>query len=205
MKRDLNLIPRAETESSLNKYILPVVLIVVLYAATAYLAITIPQQRLQAKEDEYASLQQKVIELEPVEIQYQQLRAQLAEIEAKKRTIEQTKHSETDPSNILVFIEQACPEDILLDEVNISEDGVVILGTSLSDSLIAEFMVNLRAVELFYGSNITSIIPQEPDFDIEQLAAAAGVELPEIREFQLTLSYMPAIVAAEGELEGGES
>jgi Tfp pilus assembly protein PilN len=203
VKRDLNLIPRTESESSVNKFILPVVLIVVLYAATAYLAITIPQQRLQAKEGEYSNIQEKVVALEPVEAQYQQLRAQLAEVEAKKQTIEQTKHSDSDAKNILSLIEQSCPEDVLITDINISSDGVTITGTSVNDTLVAEFMVNLRAIELFYATNISSIVPQDVEFEATQQALVEGVEITEIRQFQLALAYT-SITSSEETSEEGE-
>ncbi len=205
MKRDLNLIPRTRTESSLNKYILPVLLIIVLYASTAYLAITIPQNRLLDKENEYSAIQAKVLELEHVEVEYQQLRAQLAEVEAKKKTVEQTKHSDTDPINVLNLIEQACPKDVILNEINASSNGVVLYGMAASDSLIAEFTVNLRAIELFYDTNITSITQKDVDFSISQLATTSGIDLPDIRQFQLTLAFMPQIATEDGELEGGQN
>ena len=203
MKKDLNLIPRAQSQSSVNKYILPVVLIVVLYAATAYLAITIPQQRLQAKEDSYAALKQKIADLAYVEAEYLELRQKLAEVEAKKQTILQTMHSEKDSINILSLVEQACPEDVLLTNVIIASDGVFIIGESETDSLVAEFMVNLRAMDLFSGSNITRVEPAAADFSAMQQALAEGRELPELRKFQLSLAY--ALEEPVDESNGGES
>ena len=202
MKRDLNLIPRAETKSSVNKYILPVLLIVVLYAATAYLAITIPQQRLQTKEDEYSTLLQQVADLEYVEVEYQLLRQQLAEVEAKKQTILLTKHSDRDAIYLLSVIEQACPEDIVLGGVFISPDGLSISGSAANDTLIAEFMVNLRAVEFFTNSNIARVDPGEVDFAQVQQALTDGTELPETRQFQLSLAFSASQILDENQAEG---
>ena len=201
MKRDLNLIPRAEAQSSVNKYVLPIVLVVVLYAATAYLAITIPQQRLQAKEDSYAVLKQKITDLEHVEAEYQLLRQKLAEVEAKKQTILQTMHSDSDSINILSFVEQACPEEILLTKIIINSDGIIIIGKSENDVLVAEFMVNLRSMEMFEYTNISSVEPSEPDFFDIQEALNEDTELPELRKFQLSLT-LAAETAEEG--TGGE-
>ncbi len=189
MKRDLNLIPKAESQSSINKFFLPVLLIVVLYAATAYLAITIPKQRLQVKEDEYALLQQKVAELEYVESEYQLLREQLSEIESKKQTVLRTMHSDNDSINLLNIVEQACPEEILLTDMIITSDGLTIEGTAQNDSLVAQFIVNLRANELFSNSNISLTEPAEPNFADMQEALSTGAELPIIRRFQLALTY----------------
>ena len=201
MKRDLNLIPRAETKSSVNKYILPVLLILVLYAATAYLAITIPQQRLQTKEDEYSTLLQQVADLEYVEVEYQLLRQQLAEVEAKKQTILLTKHSDRDAIHLLSIIEQACPEDIVLGSVFISPDGISISGSAQNDTLIAEFMVNLRAVEFFTNSNIARVDPAEADFAQVQQALSEGTELPETRQFQLSLAFSASQILDETQSE----
>jgi Tfp pilus assembly protein PilN len=189
VKRDLNLIPRAEAQSSANKYILPIVLIVVLYAATAYLAITIPRQRLQAKEDSYAVLKQKIADLAYVEAEYLELRQKLAEVEAKKQTILQTMHSEKDSINILSLVEQACPEEIVLTDVVITPKGIIIVGNSQNDVLVAEFMVNLRAMELFAASNISRVEPADTDYFDVQEALAGGYELPELRKFRLVLTY----------------
>lgn len=189
MKRDLNLIPKAENQSSVNKFILPVLLMVVLYAATAYLAITIPNQQLQEKENEYAVLQQKVDSLQYVESEYQQIRSQLSEIESKKQTILRTEHSDKDPINLLAIIEQACPEDITLTNISITTDGITINGTSSTDSLIAEFMVNLRANELFSNSNISLVEPSDASFAQIQESLSNGTEIPEMRKFQLALTY----------------
>ena len=204
MKRDLNLIPRADTQSTVNRYVLPIILIIVLYAATAYLAITIPQQRLQAKEDEYSTLHQKVMELEPVEAEYQLLRQRLAEIEAKKQTILRTKHSNKDALNVLALIEGACPEDIVISELSITSDGIMIAGTSENDSLVAEFMVNLRAIELFSNSNISKVEPATIDFAQVQQSLAEGTEIIPLRQFQLALAYSAAEILGEDETEAGE-
>jgi Tfp pilus assembly protein PilN len=196
VKRDLNLIPRADTKSSANKYILPILLILVLYAATAYLAITIPQQRLQTKEDEYSVLLQEVLALQDVEVEYQALRAQLAETEAKKQTIAETAASEKDASNILMLIEEACPEDVLITAAYLTESGITLAGTASSDSLIAEFMVNLRAIELFSYTSISQVTSIESSFADSQEAAAEGTDIPETRQFELALAYTAAITGA---------
>jgi len=204
VKRDLNLIPRAESQNSANKYVLPIVLIVVLYAATAYLAITIPQQRLQAKENEHSVLAQKVAGLEYIESEYQLLRLRLGEVEAKKQTILRTKHSDKDAINLLSLVEIACPEEILLTDIIVTTDGITIMGTSQNDALVAEFMVNLRAIELFVNSNIARVDPSGIDFAKVQEALAEGTEVPVMRQFQLALAYSAHDIIEDAQATAGE-
>ena len=201
MKKDLNLVPKTEGASGASKFLLPVILLVVLYAATAYLAISIPAQRLQAREDESANLQQKITELEYVEVEYQAIRAQLQEIEAKKQTIRLTTSTERASTYVFELIEEACPVDILLTHVVMAEDGVVITGKTSSDVLIAEFDVNLRALPIFQLTNISSIEPQDVSYDVIQQAIIDGVDTPKVRVFTLSLAYTDIL---EYDTEEGE-
>ncbi len=189
MKRDLNLVPKSDSPPIITKYVLPIMLFVILYLSAIYMAWSIPSERLHTKKAEDAAIYLKVDELAYVEIEYQELRAKLKEIEARKETILQTTDTEKSAFNILSILEKACPVDITLDIIELSKDGITIEGSSTSDSIIAEFAVNLRAVELFTNVNISSVEPNELLFSDFQQAQSGGIDTDEKRVFAITLIY----------------
>ena len=198
MKRDLNLIPKTEASPVFTKYVLPILLLVVLYASTGYMAWSIPSETLHARESENSVLAQKVDDLAYVEIEYQNLRAQINAIEAKKQTIAQTTSTTKSAHYILQLIENASPADLVLTTIELADDGLNIVGYAPTDTIIAEFVVNLRSMARFEITNISSVAPQAVSFEETQEAQLAGVDIQELRAFALSVSYSEDSETAEG-------
>ncbi|MCK5129770.1 MAG: PilN domain-containing protein, partial [Clostridiales bacterium] len=192
------------TESSpvFTKYVLPILLLLVLYASTAYLAWSIPSESLHNKQTEDAALSQKVDDLAYVEVEYQSLRAQISAIEAKQQTIMQTTSTSNAALNILQLIETASPVAMVITTAELESDGMVITGYAPDNVTIAEFVVNLRAMERFSIINIIITQPQDVSFEEQQAAQLAGEAIPELRSFSLSVSY--SIEDTRMEEEGGQ-
>ncbi len=189
MKRDLNLIPKTDSPPIFTKFILPIFLLLVLYASAGYMGWSIPNENLHQKESEYNLLTQKVLDLAHVETDYQNLRAQISEIEAKQKTISQTTSTSKAVHEILDIIEESSPEDIVFTTIELSNDGLVLMGYSYSNTTIAEFAVNVRNVDRFSTVNITSVIPQVVSFEETQETQVSGTDAQELRAFVISISY----------------
>lgn len=202
MKQDLNLIPRKEDTQVVSRVVVPALLILLIFVTLIYTGIMIPKARLRVLEAKNNGLSEKITALSDVQTEYQTLMATLDTLKSQSTTMNETNSTDKQALEVFYMIEDAAPSEVVLTNVSLTEESIILQGTAPTDSLVAQFMVNLRDTDKFSVTNITAIQPEEVNFARRYEAEQQGEELPTVRNFKLMLIYP---VPVEPEEEGAKS
>ncbi len=199
MKQDLNLIPRKEDSQVVSRVLVPALLVLLVFVSLIYTGIMIPKNLLHALEAKEQGLQSNIESLSDVQQEYQTLMVKMDTLKSQTTTMTETRQSEKHALEVFYMIEDAAPSEVTLTSVILSEESIVIQGMAPTDSLVAQFMVNLRDSHRFSVTNISEVQPEEVNFAQRYEARQQGTELRTNRMFKLMLVYPTPVIVTEEE------
>lgn len=207
MRRDINLLPRKrESSPAKTRTVAIVVLIAVLYAAMLFVGIKVPGDIKNALEKEKNSLDEQLLLLEEVSIEYDQIAAQIEVVKANSIDVGNIANSKHPAEVALKTIQDSCPDGVMILSLDLNEIAMQIYGKAETDEQIAQFMLELQRNGVYEATSISSIMPAA--IAKTESADDPTVENMEGREFEIYLVYgieLPEVIEEEEGEEADEN
>lgn len=198
MKQDFDLIPKKESGKTFAGTVLPIVMILLLFAALLYLGIIIPQNRYHEVESMSISLEKKITEKANAEKDYNEALELLNTLKEENATVQDTKVTQNDALNTLYIIQEACPVSIRISHAELSNESITLVGYAPNEKVIAQFMVELKNTGVFGLTNISKIEPSDTTFSDEFISYFNDEDISQSKMFTLYLSY-PVVIDESNE------
>lgn len=199
MKQDLNLMPRKESTVQVGKILLPVLLVVLVFAAILYAGIALPENAYQRKRAEMNNLQEKLNSTQAIFDEYNMVMADLSTLQLQQSTMAAASDTGKGALDILQMIERLCPDDIRLRSVQMNRNAITIRGMAAKDTSIAQFVVLLRQQGIFGHTNITTVNPGDVSFSQAYTAQFNEESIRADKDFAIYLEYVGTSMDEEDE------
>lgn len=183
LKRDINLLPKNENSAKMARMGLIALAAAVCVAALAYAAILLPNSQLKEKQDTAAGLSAQASAKAESSAQFD---SRVVECDALKTTLDTLEASKSilRPADLTALISKACPDSITVLSITLSGAGAAIDGRAPDDRAVAQFIENLKAINLYQGGVELS--------SVQDYGGAEGAV--KMRFFQIAAAYLPAAV-----------
>jgi type IV pilus assembly protein PilN len=130
-----------QQSENLSFYVLlAVVVLALLVLGGRYLLLG---SRIGTLEEEVATFQAEVDELEPIIREVEEFKAKKAELERKVQVINQLKANQRGPVRIMDYVSRALPELLWLNRMQVGSQTITISGEAFNTNAVANFMENL--------------------------------------------------------------
>jgi len=101
------------------------------------------ENRISKLEEEVATFQAEVDELEPIIREVEEFKAKKIELERKVQVINRLKSNQRGPVRIMDYVSRALPELLWLNRMQVGGNTITISGEAFNTNAVANFMENL--------------------------------------------------------------
>lgn len=156
MKRDLNLIPKKVRTGHIAAYLLPIFIFLLVASIGGYLGITIPNNIRDTNQTELNSLQGQIDALADIGERHEQALVELNALKIQEGTFSKLVISDPTPLHVLLALENASPEEIIMENISYGDAIISISGKTPDDVTLARLLVGVQRTGIFKSFYIVS-------------------------------------------------
>ena len=188
MKSDINLLFKRRNNNFSARKLAATLIVIAVFAGSLYAGITLPSQALAQARVEVQDLDAKLETSTVTEEDLREKTRYSAFLQEQLDDLTTLSSTESDVSAYLKAIEDALPTSANITSLTVTDDNLNILGTALSDEIVATFCLMLKDCGMFENVFIsTSTALSEDEITaftlsaklIEPLGSSAMIEPPE--------------------------